>query len=123
MPAGYAPEADSVVIVENSNIITTNLTLIYDPYQVYINQFYMYFVNFTVSSFVAPSNLPYGQQFVIYGTNGIATDQLQTNTYLSTYPNNFLTGLQIIYDVQFMSSNLGVDAINFINNNAYYFTS
>jgi len=83
----------------------------------------MYFVDFNLSNFIALPGQPYGQQFVIYGTNGISTDQLQTNSYLSMYVNNFFTGLQTLYDAQFIFSNASFDVTNYINNNVYYFTS
>jgi len=66
--------------------------------QLYIEALSIYFVDFNIASFKAPNGRPYGQQFAIYGTNGITTDQLQTNSYLSMYSNNYFMGLQTIYD-------------------------
>jgi hypothetical protein len=122
-PSGYAPEADSSVLIDTSNIITASLSIVYDPSQLAINSYSVYFVDFAISSFKAKSYLGIGLQFAIYGTNGFATDTTQTGAYISTYSNSYFTGLQTIYDGQFMLGTQSFDIINMLNTNVYYYIS
>lgn len=73
-PAGYAPTADSSTLIDSSNVISANLSITFDPTQLTIAYYQVYFVDFQISSFVAKPYAGIGQQFAIYGTNGIATD-------------------------------------------------
>jgi hypothetical protein len=52
-PSGYAPQADSVILVDTSTIISAQLSFMYDPSQVAINSLTMYFVDFQLSAFEA----------------------------------------------------------------------
>lgn len=122
-PAGYAPNADSYILLDSSNIISTNLTITFDPTQLTIEYYQMYFVDFHISSFVAKSYAGIGQQFAIYGTNGIATDTTVTENYISSYRNSYFTGLQTIYDGQFLFGAMSFDIVSMISNNVYYYTS
>lgn len=92
-PSGFAPQVDSYVLVDTSSIISANLSFTYDPSQLAIKSLTMYFVDFQQASFKAPPYAGIGQQFAIYGTNGIATDVTQTGTYISSYSNSYFTGL------------------------------
>jgi hypothetical protein len=80
----------------------------------------MYSVDFQKSSFKAYPYAGYGQQFAIYGTNGIATDTTQTGSTYYSYLNNYFVGLQAIYDGQFLFSTLSFDIIEMLNTNVYY---
>lgn len=121
--AGYAPQVDSVVLLDTSNIISSQLSFAYDPSQLAINSLTMYFVDFQISSFKAGPYAGVGQQFAIYGTNGISTDTTQTGSTYYSYVNNYFPGLQAIYDGQFLFGTLSFDIIAMLNTNVYYFIS
>lgn len=121
--AGYAPGVDSVILVDTSSIISAQLSFVYDPSQLAINSLTMLFVDFQISSFKAAANAGVGQQFAIYGTNGISTDTTQTGSTYYSYVNNYFPGLQAIYDGQFLFGTLSFDIIAMLNTNVYYFIS
>ena len=83
----------------------------------------MYFVDFQISAFKAAPYAGVGQQFAIYGTNGIYTDTTQTGSNYYSYVNNYFPGLQAIYDGQFLLGTLSFDIIAMLNTNVYYFIS
>lgn len=122
-PAGYAPTADSYILVDSSNIISANLSITFDPTQLSIAYYQIYFVDFHISFFVAKPYAGIGQQFAIYGTNGIATDTTLTGSYISSYSNSYFTGLQTIYDGQFLFGTMSFDIASMISNNVFYYTS
>ena len=46
-----------------------------------------------------------------------------TSTYLSSYPKNYFFGIMALYDAQFLSGTVSIDAINSISTNAFYYNS
>jgi hypothetical protein len=118
-----APNVDSVSQISSNNIASTTLTITYDPSQIIINKLTLMFVDFSINLWSALPNKGYGQQFVIYGTNGIVTDLLSTPDNLQMYPNNYFVGLQIIFEVQFIFPLLKFDIENSISTNMYYYVS
>lgn len=72
-PSGYAPQADSFILVDTASIISANLSITYDPGQLSIINYIVLFVDFQISLFIASPYAGYGQQFAIYGTSGFAT--------------------------------------------------
>jgi hypothetical protein len=124
--AAIALGADSVIVDSvTSTIFATNLTISYDPSQVSVNTLRIYFVDINSASFAALNGLSYGQQFAIYGTNGLVTDQSQIISLQSAYGNNFMTGLQTIYAVSYIMPTYSFyfDMINFLSYNAAYYTT
>jgi len=97
---GYALLADSVIL-ENPflTVISGTLSVTYDPSQAAVKYAKVCFVDVNITSFRAKPYQNLGQQLAIYGSNGFATDVTFTGTYISSYPTNYMTGLQMIFDV------------------------
>jgi len=74
-PSGYSPLVDSIALVTNSTVISTNLSITFNPRQIIIKYLYMYMIKVNTSFFKTP---PFsgnsGQKLMIYGTNGYVTD-------------------------------------------------
>ena len=110
-------------MVSTGDIISTNLTITYDPTQLTVNHMKVIFVDFNLASFKA---LPYdinGQQWRLYGTSGIYTDPYLTLSYISMYPKNYFFGITSLYDGQFLFGTLSFNATTSITNHIYYFSS
>ena len=75
------------------------LSVTYDPSQAAVKYAKVCFVDVNITSFRAKPYQNLGQQLAIYGSNGFATDVTFTGTYISSYPTNYMTGLQMIFDV------------------------
>ncbi len=99
-PSGYALLADSVILDNpTSTVISGTLSVTYDPSQAAVKYAKVCFVDVNITSFRAKTYQSLGQQLAIYGSNGFATDVTFTGTYISSYPTNYMTGLQIIFDI------------------------
>lgn len=81
------------------------------------------FTDFNLNAFKAPDYAGSGQQFAIYGTSGFANDPFMTSTFLTSYSKNYFFGIMALYDGQFISGPISIDAINSLTNNIYYFNA
>lgn len=123
LPSGFAPNADSQVILSGANIVKTNLTISYDTSQLSIKLMKVVFVDFNVSAFRGVDYDQSGQRFEIYGTSGLATDTFMTASYLSMYSRSYFMGLLAIYDGQFNFGPLSLDLATSLTTKIYYFSS
>ena len=97
--SGYALLADSVILVNPTSIVISGkLSVTYDPSQAAVKYAKVLYL-FEHKSFRAKSYQSLGQQLAIDGSNGFATDVTFTGTYISSYPTNYMTGLQMIFDI------------------------
>ena len=120
--SGLAPFASSFVVI-SGDLITTNLSIIYDTRRVKIDSMKVMMVDFNLGNFKA---LPYdksGQKWALFGTSGVATDPSATSSYLSTYQHNYFFGLTTLYDADFSLGTLSFDAATANAISGFYFTS
>lgn len=81
------------------------------------------FYDFDKDNFRAVDNDRSGQKFELYGTSGLSTNIYSTSSYMSIYKNNYVTGLQTIYDGQFLFGPLSFDITTSFTTKVYYFSS
>lgn len=99
-PSGYSLLAESLILDNpSSTIISGTLSITYDPSQAAVKYAKFCFIDVNATSFRAKPYLTLGQQLAIYGSNGFATDVTFTGTYMSSYSTNYMSGLQMLFDI------------------------